>query len=234
MQLAEVVLPFVKSLRPPHTPIELELRMGRATPTGTFQARVTKQEMDAILRSVVAAAGTTGTDTVEWHESHDVFFEHAGDTVRSSVAFDTDTFSMHTTHAVKRRIACTDAPRFRVASASETPLQPQALPFATTVRYMRIKQRRSITVQPAELSAPLWRYDFTLVWGGVTKQEAELRQRSEPPTYEVEVEVLAAGARDLLRLARAAVASGQADATVSGYLQTRLFEIGEALASLMD
>lgn len=229
--LETVVAPFVEALRVGRDPVELELRMGRRSGHG-FAATVTKEEMDTVLRTI--ADSNPFHDTQEWIESHDYFFQHDGQMVRSSVTFDVTDFSMLTVHVVKKRIARTDAQRFRVAAATESPVQAKTLPFATSVDHMRIKQRRSICVRPPELTKPLWRYDFTIVWGADSKQQAELMQRAGPANYEVEVEVLAPGATELLGIVRGTLKPAEVDAAVSAYLIGRLQEIGHAIAGLMD
>jgi hypothetical protein len=229
--LGAVVRRFVRSLREGTTPLELELRMGRQH-RGGFTAAVTQSEMDAAVRALTHGPPSGTEDSIEWAESHDYFY-HAGDeVVRSSVAFDSAAFRMDVQHIVKKRLEAADTARFRVSCASERPVDAQHLPFATALEHTRIKQRRSVSVCPPELSVPLWRYDFTLVWGGRTKEDAELRQRSEPPTYEVEVEVLPEGARSLMALLRAQGAGAAVDEHLVAYLSERLTEIGAALAAL--
>lgn len=229
--LSAVISRFVRSLRENTTPLELELRMGRQH-RGGFTAAVTQREMDATVRALTHKPPGGVEDSVEWTESQDYFYHVGDEVVRSSVAFDSDAFQMDVQHIVKKRLEAADTARFRVSCASERPVDAQQLPFATDLEHTRIKQRRSVFVCPHELSVPLWRYDFTLVWGGRTKEEAELRQRSEPPTYEVEVEVLPEGARSLMALLRAEGAGATAEERLVGYLAERLTEIGGALATL--
>jgi hypothetical protein len=231
MDIGSVVSPFVEALRVGREPLELELRMGRRSGHG-FSAKVTKHEMDTVLRTI--AETKSAKDTHEFNESHDYFFNQAGETVRSTVTFDVTDFTMNTTHIIKKQIARVDAQRFRVACALETPVLAQSLPFATSVHHMRIKQRRSISVGPTELTRPLWRYDFTMVWDGDSKQSAELNQRANHPVYEVEVEVLPGGASELLGVFRASLKADEVEQAVVSYLIGRLQEIGHAIAALMD
>lgn len=216
---------FVKGLRSGGPPIELELRLG-AIDGQRFDPSISKADMDQLLRTLGSEDGA------EWRESHDVFFVDGDRTVRTTVTFDDCDFTMATTHVVKERLGVIDAPRYRVAWATETSVVRDSLPFAAEVQHMRIKQRRSIEVTPPEIQSPLWRYDFTMVWSGNNKQEAEIRQRTTEPRYELEVEVLPRGAHELVTYARDGCGGHTAaEAKVVEYLTARLVEIGEGLTA---
>jgi hypothetical protein len=221
---------FVTGLR--SDPVELEIRLGHSRPRG-FDASVSKEDMDVLLRTLTEAGDV---DTREWRESHDYFYGSDRGVVRTTVEFDAIDFTMTTTHLIKSRLGNVDLPRFRVAWASEAPVAKQDVPFATEVQHMRIKQRRSIEIRPPELTVPLWRYDFTMVWSGRNKQEAEVSQRSGPPRYELEVEVVAAGAHELVQLTRDGTAAGgpaAAERLVVEYLTARLSEVADGMLGLL-
>ena len=228
MALEREIRPYVAALRLGATPVELELRLGRGS-TGHFDASVTKETMDVVLRAVAEGAD----DSLEWYETHDFFYPHGGQTIRTTVEFDDLDFCLNTTHVIKRRISATDTATYRVACATETPVNGQTLPFSIQPHHVRIKQRRSVHIAALDLETPLWRYDFTMVWAGDTQQSAERSQRSAPPRYEVEVEVLPAAARELLARLRATPTPGEApDETLVAYLEHRIHEIAHGLGQL--
>jgi hypothetical protein len=51
-------------------------------------------------------------------------------------------------------------------------------------------QRQSFIYKSQSTDRPLWRFDFSLVWSGATKAEAEQNQVNNPPQCEVECECL--------------------------------------------
>lgn len=221
---------FVQSLRAGGA-VELEVRLGTAGPT-SFDPTITKDQMHRLLKCLGASADR---DTLEWRESHDFFYVHDDRVVRTSVDFNDRDFTMEPTHVVKRRLGGVDRARYRVAWASETPVAADELPFATEVKHVRIKQRRSLDVCIPEATHPVWRYDFTMVWAGGNKEEAEIAARTTAPRYEMEVEVLAGGVHELVARARdGAGGVAAAEAVVVCYLATRLEEIGEGLSGMMD
>jgi hypothetical protein len=210
---------------------ELELRVGTRS-ARCFKPAVPKALLNAVIADLTSDPdfASRGTDTTEWTESHDFFYPLRDSVVRTTVSFNDTNFEMHTEHVIKEKVALQDAAHYRVSCAHERVVLPEQLPFSSHVAHMRIKQRRSICVREPEMTHPLWRYDFTLVWSGKDKREAELAQQSVPPQYELEVEVLAPGAQELLRLLRNLVGHAHHAADAAKFLRTRIAEIGSELA----
>lgn len=124
--------------------------------------------------------------------------QHA--TVRSTMEPNVESLDIRVTSVVKSRLAtATIGPteslglQWKVAVSREAPVAAEMLPVVVPrTKHVRIKQRRSFTYT-SERTGLAWRFDFTLAWTGLTKTEAETAQRAgEPPTYELEIELLRA------------------------------------------
>lgn len=80
----------------------------------------------------------------------------------------------------------------RVALASETPLMlPASVPHAVRTQRMAIRQRQRFVVRgPCPSGPPAWAIDFTVVWVGRTRTEAEHAQhdRTKAPEFHIEWE----------------------------------------------
>jgi len=167
---------------------ELELRLGRSR--GTAFVASNPEEMHSKADALLTHS--SHLQSSQWRESHDFFFLDRGLPVRSSVAFDADTLSVVTRHCRKKVVSTVD---FRVGDVSvraalslETPLQECGEATVPTT-HVRIKQRRSHVLCDAE-GNPYVTYDLSRTWSGRTKTEAEVRQRSNAPSHEIEVELL--------------------------------------------
>jgi hypothetical protein len=58
-----------------------------------------------------------------------------------------------------------------------------------TPTHVRIRQRKSFYYSN-QGNESVWVFDISLTWSGNTKEEAELSQRNDLPTYEIECECL--------------------------------------------
>jgi len=144
---------------------------------------------------------------------HDCFYEippHADDLlgkpilVRTSVQFNKSALQLSKTHISKSKMHELDLKYTPHNSMSI--LSPQcrdirlgineertindSLPSRTVTKFVRIKDRTSYLHTPVHCQVPVWSIDFTRSWSGNTRSEAEIKQKSEAPIYEIEVECL--------------------------------------------
>ena len=123
-----------------------------------------------------------------WEESHDYFYTHQGQRIRTSVSFDGG--NMMATHLLKTTIAkitmgfeqnsdvCV-----RTTISQEQKIHPKVIPDIVKPNFVRIKQRRSF-------KNGCWAFDLTRTWCGNTRQDAETLQDQGKPTIEFEIECI--------------------------------------------
>jgi hypothetical protein len=86
----------------------------------------------------------------------------------------------------------THAYDLRVTLNYEYTIDDQYLNYIINPHYVRIKTRKSYYYksQNSNHHEPMWKIDVTKSWSGATLSEAECKQRSENPIYEIELECL--------------------------------------------
>lgn len=187
---------------------ELEARFGTLSTDGkhSFESGVPQSFMDHCLTTVSTYAGWQCVK--DWEESHDYYYELAPDPedlrgkgilVRTSVSFDN---KMQTAHICKQ---VKDKQDFRFNGASfmssigmdirvslnfEETVPVDSIPSKIQPKHVRIKNRKSYLYQPSHADKPLWSIDFTKMWCGATRTEAELKQKNKHTIYEIEIECL--------------------------------------------
>lgn len=138
--------------------------------------------------------------STEWHQLQDFFYHDAAERrLRTRVHYDTRQLTLASEHVHKRVLknVTFDANvklgdktgALRVALATEQPVRSEELPNVVTPKWVRLRARRSF-FWGGTRDAPVWRYDFTLNWHAATRDAAEQKQKLEPPTCEIECELL--------------------------------------------
>jgi len=84
----------------------------------------------------------------------------------------------------------------RLTLVHEKPIPEKHIPDSVEPHFVRIKSRKSffyappVTQEGGSRPLPILRYDFTRSWSGKSRTEAEKKQKTEEPTYEIELEWL--------------------------------------------
>lgn len=80
----------------------------------------------------------------------------------------------------------------RVSSSIETEVPPELIPAAVVPKYVRIKQRKKFLLASVGIDQPVFCFDFSIVYAGKNKTEAERLQAAgqQGATFEVEIECL--------------------------------------------
>ena len=146
----------------------------------------------------------------DWEETHDYYYSNGSDPtlpmVRTTASFKTDskTGRKHivTEHIRKYTRSKMDfqyhgSPTefrydIRVGLNYEEKVSDQELPSIVNPSSVRIKSRKSFYYKSEDFpsSEPLWRFDITRSWNGLSRSEAEIKQRNGETTFEVELECL--------------------------------------------
>ena len=183
----------------PRSTMELEMRLGTVTPLNQFAAGVDNEWFDALIRRLDASQKWFSVSP--WHEYEDVTFHDAqGVPVRQTVVANCASCKLDllytqkqsllkvTLAAVSECMCCNGVDAVRLALSQETSLSASGLPRVVVPLHVRIKRRRSYTLQCTTIPKSFWRYDCTQCWSGATKEQAAKSQRNEKPVCEVEVE----------------------------------------------
>lgn len=159
------------------------------------ERHLTKMEMDHIL-SQFEKAPPGVFDVQDWNETNDFFFT-LGKSIQVRSTFKTNSEEINSVceNIVKTRVGMitlrSEEEDWKICLSRERSINPKFLPDVVKPNYVRIKQRkRFIYTSPQSAGSLKWAFDFTLTWAGVTKTEAETRQRTTEPTYEFEIELL--------------------------------------------
>jgi len=179
-----------------HAHAEFELRLCTVTEDGACRAGVTEAVFTMLRRSMSACV----PECTELQMSTDFHYDHK---YRCRVEVDLDTLGLRVSTIRKERkkmavvflgsptrpatLAC------RATTSIEHPHdEPDSVIAAHRVQLVRLKERQAFTLRGGD-HAPTWTYDFTRVWTGKTKAEADhKRQTGDDPVYEVEIEALPA------------------------------------------
>ena len=200
----------------PHGSYELECRFG-VWKGLYFQSGVSKAFVEKILS--MFETFTQWSKVSDWEETHDYFYSQSDTSipmVRTTASFRTDPKTgrkrIITDHIRKYSRTKMDfqyssinvggghssgpSPDFhydlRVCLNYEEKVSDQELPSIVNPSSVRIKSRKSFYYKSEEFPSaePLWRFDITRSWDGVSRTEAETKQRNGNTAFEVELECL--------------------------------------------
>jgi hypothetical protein len=192
--------------------VELEGRLGRVLPDGSFSS-----DVGDAFGSIVQMLDSypRWSRITEWQDSEDVFFlaqvEGSSREIRSRVSYGEAGLSVHNIH--KRRIAAADLKLkstdpgccalehtedivgvqldARITASLERTVPLEALPPAVKPTGVRLKRRKSYFLASLAVPGETFRFDCTLVWQSDNKRTAEkLQMEGAAPRHEVEVECL--------------------------------------------
>ena len=175
--------------------LELEGRLGTVDRrTGRFKAGITRLQIDRILEMMQASPHVQGDE--EWVEEQDFFFDVEQAQYRTRVSYNSEDMSLKTQTIEKSVIETrnivvvasesdSDEARIdmRVSLKREKPVFNLQSCVNTTL--VRIKQKRRFVTINGQ-----WAFDFSMSWSGKNKTDAEQKQASVDPVFEVECELL--------------------------------------------
>lgn len=172
---------------------ELEARLGLIEPGGRFRAGISRQEIDRLIQMMEKSSHVKGEP--EWVEEQDFLFSVSGkDSFRTRVRYTSDNLSVQPHTVCKDRLGDEDfrvvcesglfkVPDIRISLKTEDPVL--AVPTCTQTLLVRIKQRRRFVTADG-----CWAFDFAMSWSAPTKTEAESKQATSDPVFEVECELI--------------------------------------------
>lgn len=183
-----VVTPLVKKLRD-NPSLEFEARFGRIV-NYKFEPGVKRAMIDQVIEMMISSSHMTGN---EWQEEQDFMYNDNGVNMRTRVAYCSETMSLKPTTIQKTNI---DNASFfinnenednvfamRISLKEELPVENS--PSCVPTDMVRIKQRRRFVT-----ADKCWAFDFAITWFGKTKSEAEHKQSTSDPIFEIECELL--------------------------------------------
>jgi hypothetical protein len=164
--------------------LELEARLGRCV-NGRFVPGVDRAYMHALVKSLDDTTNVASHSEGRWDEVEDFLFQHRGQRLRTRVSFaDGEVRPQSVCKTVLSSLTLmTHRWDVRVSLSRETTVPNQDLPSVCRTDHVRIKQMRAF-----EVTTSPFRMDCAMVWSGSVRSEAEQRQTSENPTFEVECE----------------------------------------------
>ena len=200
----EVILPK------PEVHYELEARFGRLNPSlqggMVFENGVSSSSFHQALSNMQLYRHWSTVSETE--EMHDFFYsiKTEGDNidVRTTTRFGVNKQGIiqveHLHKRVLRRQDCKYhsedlkeldfAYDIRVSLSSEQQVAPELIPDFVTPSFVRIKQRKNFYYGTCKDQKPLWMFSFTQSWSGGSLSEAETKQKTKSPLYEIECECL--------------------------------------------
>ena len=166
---------------------ELEARFGLFR-HGKFAPGV-PQDMAQTILAMLDSYADWDTKPSDWVESHDYFYNHNDQRVRTSVRFVGDQ-GLDTQHLIKTSLGKITMGfehggplLIRAAIQQEQQVNPKLVPNIVTPDFVRIKQRKSF-------AKGCWAFELTRCWEGASRQLAEAGQAAGDPVYEFEVECI--------------------------------------------
>lgn len=184
-QCAELVASLRESLSESDGVCELEARLGRVH-EHRFCAGVTRKTMDTIIEMMQDSPFVVGDD--EWVEHQDFLYTIDDTPHRTRVSYSADDMQATPTTIVKRPVQKVDiltGGEFDIRVAVKREISVPNPEMCVTTDRVRIKQHRRFKTR-----CGTWCFDFALVWSGRTKTEAERKQCSSDPEFEIECELL--------------------------------------------
>ena len=190
--LGETIPPVAKivALLRKNPAAELEARFG-VHESSRFRSGVSRFEIDRVMSMMLKSPHVDTTD--EWTEEQDFFFTVDDKSYRTRVRYDSSNMAIKPQTIVKTTIATQDilvqgsddmrTNDIRISLKTEEPIVQLQSCVSTTL--VRIKQRRRFVT-----NCKRWAFDFAMVWSGRNKNEAETRQASSDPHFEIECELI--------------------------------------------
>ena len=192
--------------------VELEARLGKLE-NGVFMVDVGKEAFASICAMLSSYRGWLKVEP--WTETHDAFYDVMTKdseriSVRTSVCHSST--GCEVKHISKVKLKKVDLGAHSVPSGScslspgrdlnsngilldmrislnyETPISDSTVPDSADTTHFRIKQRQRHWLQSGEDPEPMFVFDLTRTWAGITRTDAEEAQRVYEPCHEVEVE----------------------------------------------
>jgi hypothetical protein len=190
--IADVIEPVAKivaQLRN-HPSAELEARFG-VFQSAHFKPGVCRIDIDRIMSMMIDSPHVDTTD--EWTEEQDFFFMVDGKHCRTRVRYDSSNMCIKPQTIVKEAVATQDIfvegppdtfPNdIRISLKTEDAIVQLQPCVSTTL--VRIKQRRRFIT-----NCKKWAFDFSMIWSGANKDEAEINQSQKDPHFEIECELI--------------------------------------------
>ncbi len=170
----------------PSVNYELEARFGSVV-GGRFVPGIPRDMAHTIL-SMLESYSDWDRQTDDWGESHDYFYTHNDQRVRTSVRFDSE--AVRTQHLIKTPLGKVTMGfekagplLIRAAIQQEQEVNPKLVPNIVNPDFVRIKQRHSFV-------KGCWAFELTRCWEGDSRQDAEAKQVEDDTAYEFEVECI--------------------------------------------
>lgn len=171
---------------------ELEARFG-VLDNNHFTPGVTRTVMESIIENMQMSPHVMSND--DWKEETDYYYKHDGRHLRTRIQFDSNNMNV-ISETTEKKMLCNsidlkhmfqDENRgdmdVRISLKTESQiLQP---PSASNPYLVRIKQRRRFITENK-----CWAFDFSMTWSGISKSKAELSQKNDEPTFEIECELI--------------------------------------------
>ena len=171
---------------------ELEIRVGRETDSGAFRPGVSEEAFQELVDDLASYGSLKASDG--WRETIDYFYEtEKHGTVRTRLTTNKADMTLHTEHCTKKMLKYSlvrsESGCAKVALAKETAVPVHDLPSSCVPAFVRVKQTMSFE-DVREGAGVVWRYDLSRTWSGASRSEAEMSQHNDPPTLEVECELV--------------------------------------------
>ena len=166
--------------------LELEVRFGTMV-NEKFVAGLTRENVDKYLNMIQS---TPNIEKHDWQEHHDFYYKSENESLRTRVIYNTDTLELKKTTIKKKKVKQhvfkigkkEDNLAVKFSISEEIPYN-NMVPIVTNTDHVRIQQRRTFIYKKS------WIYDFSMIWSGVTKTEAEIQQKNEDSLFEFEIEM---------------------------------------------
>ena len=171
---------------------ELEARFGFFNEK--FKPGVDRNVMDELIEIMQNSSYIVGDD--EWKEEKDVYFESNGKNLRTRVRYDSSLMIV-VTETTEKKIICKPVD-FKHVSNQTTNISEQSIrvslktenevlnpPNSVNPYLVRIKQTRRFLTENK-----CWAFDFSMVWSGKNKSEAEHSQMTNDALLEIECELI--------------------------------------------
>ena len=171
---------------------ELEARFGVIGEK--FKPGVDRTVMDELIEILQYSSYIVGDD--EWKEEKDVYFESNGKNLRTRVRYDSSSMIVMT-ETTEKKMMCRPVD-FKHVSNQMPNISEQSIrislktenevsnpPNSVNPYLVRIKQTRRFVTENK-----CWAFDFSMVWSGKNKSEAEYSQMTDDALLEIECELI--------------------------------------------
>ena len=172
--------------------LELEARLGQMK-NAKFVAGVEREEVDRMMDMMQKSSHLTPSG--DWIEEQDFFYVNDNRVAcRTRVVYNHDTMSIIPTTIQKKTISNVTShvmdikgnalnEHIRISIKEEKPIDETSVCVETSL--VRLKQKRKF-----KTLCNIWSFEFSMIWSGATKTEAEASQATNNPVFEVECEIV--------------------------------------------